>query len=50
MTLGAPLGTASRVSEMMNGKRRLSMTMVRKLRDRDYSRSMTKANIIREWN
>jgi HTH-type transcriptional regulator/antitoxin HigA len=28
------LGTASRVSEIMNGKRALSMTMVRKLRDR----------------
>jgi HTH-type transcriptional regulator/antitoxin HigA len=28
------LGTASRVSEVMNGKRELSMTMVRKLRER----------------
>src|SRR6185437_5973735 len=28
------LGTASRVSEVMNGKRGLSMEMVRKLRDR----------------
>lgn len=28
------LGTASRVSEVMNGKRELSMSMVRKLRDR----------------
>lgn len=28
------LGTASRVSEVLNGKRELSMTMVRKLRDR----------------
>lgn len=28
------LGTASRVSEVLNGKRGLSMTMVRKLRDR----------------
>jgi HTH-type transcriptional regulator/antitoxin HigA len=28
------LGTASRVSEVMNGKRDLSMTMVRKLRER----------------
>ena len=28
------LGTASRVSEVMTGKRALSMTMVRKLRDR----------------
>jgi HTH-type transcriptional regulator/antitoxin HigA len=28
------LGTASRVSEVMNGKRELSMSMVRKLRER----------------
>lgn len=28
------LGTASRVSEVLNGKRDLSMTMVKKLRDR----------------
>jgi HTH-type transcriptional regulator/antitoxin HigA len=28
------LGTASRVSEVMNGKRGLSMTMVRRLRER----------------
>jgi len=28
------LGTASRVSEVLNGKRELSMSMVRKLRDR----------------
>ncbi len=28
------LGTASRVSEVMNGKRELSMNMVRRLRDR----------------
>lgn len=28
------LGTASRVSEVLNGKRELSMTMVRKLRER----------------
>jgi HTH-type transcriptional regulator / antitoxin HigA len=28
------LGTPSRVSEVMNGKRHLSMSMVRKLRDR----------------
>jgi len=28
------LGTASRVSEVMNGKAHLSMTMVRRLRDR----------------
>jgi HTH-type transcriptional regulator/antitoxin HigA len=28
------LGTASRVSEVMNGKRMLSLTMVRKLRER----------------
>ena len=28
------LGTASRVSEVMNGKRELSMSMIRKLRDR----------------
>ena len=28
------LGTASRVSEILNGKRELSMTMVRKLRER----------------
>jgi HTH-type transcriptional regulator/antitoxin HigA len=28
------LGTPSRVSEVMNGKRDLSMSMVRKLRDR----------------
>jgi antitoxin component HigA of HigAB toxin-antitoxin module len=28
------LGTASRVSEVMNGKRELSMTMVKKLRER----------------
>lgn len=28
------LGTASRVSEVMNGKRDLSMTMVRKLKER----------------
>ena len=28
------LGTASRVSEVLNGKRGLSMTMVRKIRDR----------------
>jgi HTH-type transcriptional regulator/antitoxin HigA len=28
------LGTASRVSEVMNGKRELSMTMVRKPRER----------------
>ena len=28
------LGTASRVSEVMGGKRELSMTMVRRLRDR----------------
>lgn len=28
------LGTASRVSEVLNGKRDLSMSMVRKLRDR----------------
>src|SRR4029077_19294347 len=28
------LGTASRVSEVLNGKRELSMTMVRRLRDR----------------
>jgi HTH-type transcriptional regulator / antitoxin HigA len=28
------LGTASRVSEVMNGKRELSMTMVRNLRER----------------
>jgi HTH-type transcriptional regulator/antitoxin HigA len=28
------LGTASRVSEVMNGKRELSMSMIRKLRER----------------
>jgi HTH-type transcriptional regulator/antitoxin HigA len=28
------LGTASRVSEVLNGKRELSMSMVRKLRER----------------
>lgn len=28
------LGTASRVSEVLNGKRQLSMTMVRRLRER----------------
>jgi len=28
------LGTASRVSEVLNGRRELSMTMVKKLRDR----------------
>ena len=28
------LGTASRVSEVLNGKRELSLTMVRRLRDR----------------
>jgi HTH-type transcriptional regulator/antitoxin HigA len=28
------LGTASRVSEVMNGKRELSMNMVRRLRER----------------
>ena len=28
------LGTASRVSEVLSGKRELSMTMVRRLRDR----------------
>ena len=28
------LGTPSRVSEIMNGKRELSMSMVRKVRDR----------------
>ncbi|MBI3707597.1 MAG: XRE family transcriptional regulator, partial [Proteobacteria bacterium] len=28
------LGTASRVSEVLNGKRALSMTMVRRLRER----------------
>src|SRR5579862_765655 len=28
------LGTASRVSEVMNGKRKLSMSMIRKLRER----------------
>ncbi len=28
------LGTASRVSEVLNGKRELSMTMIRKLRER----------------
>ena len=29
-----PLGTASRVSEVMNGKRELSMSMIRNLRER----------------
>ena len=32
--LGPLLGTPSRVSEVVNGKRDLSMSMVRKLRDR----------------
>lgn len=30
------LGTASRVSEVLNGRRELSMTMVKKLRERFY--------------
>lgn len=32
--LVSTLGTASRVSEVLNGKRELSMTMVKKLRER----------------
>ena len=32
--LGPLVGTPSRVSEVMNGKRHLSVSMVRKLRDR----------------